>query len=107
MNTHVEESMSQKVQKTLRFILLCVLFVIFVFSFVLVIINVFKTKADINTAPLALIGSHGFSLDNEYSTFSVLMGERNLPSEYSRHRFCFTRTGRFYLPEVTGRPLRK
>lgn len=33
--------------------------------------------------------------------------ERNLPSEYSRHRFCFTRTGRFYLPEVTGRPLRK
>lgn len=47
MNTHVEESMSQKVQKTLRFILLCVLFVIFVFPFVLVIINVFKTKADI------------------------------------------------------------
>ena len=47
------------------------------------------------------------SLDNEYSTFSVLMGERDLPPEYSRHRFCFTRTGRFYLPEVTGRPLRK
>ena len=32
--------------------------------FILVIINVFKVKADITSNPLALIGSHGFTLDN-------------------------------------------
>ena len=30
----------------------------------MVIINVFKTKADITTNPLALIGEHGFTLEN-------------------------------------------
>jgi len=41
-----------------------VLFVLFIFPFVLVIINVFKVKADITTDPLALIGSRGFTIQN-------------------------------------------
>ncbi|MCR5627837.1 MAG: carbohydrate ABC transporter permease [Lachnospiraceae bacterium] len=45
-------------------IVLIIFFLAFVLPFVLVIINVFKTKGDINSAPLALIGSHGFILSN-------------------------------------------
>ena len=40
------------------------LFLLFIFPFILVVINVFKTKADINSNPLALIGEHGFTLKN-------------------------------------------
>ena len=39
-------------------------FLCFIFPFVLVILNVFKTKADITSDPLALIGAHGFMLKN-------------------------------------------
>ena len=44
--------------------ILTIAFIAFIFPFVLVVINVFKTKGDINSVPLALIGSHGFTLDN-------------------------------------------
>lgn len=43
---------------------LIILFILFIAPFILVIINVFKTKADINSNPLALIGKHGFTLSN-------------------------------------------
>ena len=43
---------------------LLILFLCFIFPFVLVVINVFKTKADITTNPLAIIGAHGFTLKN-------------------------------------------
>jgi raffinose/stachyose/melibiose transport system permease protein len=45
-------------------IILILLFILFIMPFILVIINVFKTKADIVTDPLALIGAHGFTLQN-------------------------------------------
>lgn len=45
-------------------IVLVILFLAFIFPFLLVIINVFKTKADITSNPLALLGSHGFTLEN-------------------------------------------
>ena len=45
-------------------VLLIVLFLLFIFPFILVVINVFKVKADINVDPLALIGKHGFTLEN-------------------------------------------
>ena len=32
--------------------------------FILVVINVFKTKADITTNPLAIVGKHGFTMKN-------------------------------------------
>ena len=43
---------------------LLVLFICFIFPFILVVINVFKTKGDITSDPLALIGEHGFTLKN-------------------------------------------
>ena len=46
------------------FALLSAALLAFILPFLLVVINVFKKKADINTAPLALIGKRGFTLDN-------------------------------------------
>ena len=53
-----------KIAAVLKIILLIVLFLLFIFPFVLVIINVFKVKADITTNPLALVGERGFTLQN-------------------------------------------
>lgn len=54
----------RKISHAVEIAILVVLFICFIFPFILVIINVFKTKADITTNPLALIGEHGFTLDN-------------------------------------------
>ena len=54
----------KKIAHALMWVLLLVLFICFIFPFLLVIINVFKTKADITSNPLALIGAHGFTLKN-------------------------------------------
>ncbi len=54
----------KKVAGILLIILLVVLLILFLFPFALVIINVFKTKADITSSPLTLIGKHGFTLAN-------------------------------------------
>jgi len=43
---------------------LIVLFILFIIPFILVVINVFKTKGDILSNPMALIGEHGFTLQN-------------------------------------------
>ena len=53
-----------KIAAVLKIVLLVVLFVLFIFPFVLVIINVFKVKADITTNPLALVGERGFTIQN-------------------------------------------
>lgn len=45
-------------------IVLLILFICFIFPFILVVINVFKTKADITADPLSLLGAHGFTLQN-------------------------------------------
>ena len=55
---------NKKISHVIMFIVLLVLFFCFVFPFLMVIINVFKTKADITVNPLALIGEHGFTVDN-------------------------------------------
>ena len=49
-------------------VLICAL-VVYMFPFVMVIINSFKTKRDIIKEPMALIGSHGVSLDNYVEAF--------------------------------------
>ena len=54
----------KKIAHVFMWIVLLVLFICFVAPFLLVIINVFKTKGDITSNPLALIGAHGFTLDN-------------------------------------------
>lgn len=55
----------QKIMGVLKLVLLVVLFIAFIFPFVLVVINVFKVKADITLDPLALIGTtKGFTMEN-------------------------------------------
>lgn len=54
----------KKISHAVTIAVLIVLFVLFIFPFVLVVINVFKTKGDITSNPLALIGAHGFTLEN-------------------------------------------
>lgn len=54
----------RKIAHAIEIVILIVLFICFIFPFILVIINVFKTKADITSNPLALVGSHGFTIKN-------------------------------------------
>ena len=54
----------KKIAHVFMWIVLLVLFICFVAPFLLVIINVFKTKGDITSNPLALIGAHGFTMKN-------------------------------------------
>ena len=54
----------KKIAHAVMWIVLLLLFICFIFPFLLVVINVFKTKADITSNPLALIGAHGFTLSN-------------------------------------------
>ena len=63
-----------KIVAALKIVLLVVLFICFIFPFILVIINVFKVKADITSNPLALIGERGgFTLQN----FPTAMAKMN------------------------------
>lgn len=55
---------NKKIRHAIMIIVLSILFVAFVFPFIMVIMNVFKVKADITANPLALIGKHGFTLEN-------------------------------------------
>ncbi|MCQ2491541.1 MAG: carbohydrate ABC transporter permease [Lachnospiraceae bacterium] len=55
---------NQKIAAVVKICLLLVLFVAFVFPFILVIVNVFKVKADITMNPMALVGAHGFTMQN-------------------------------------------
>jgi raffinose/stachyose/melibiose transport system permease protein len=54
----------KKIAHALMWVVLLVLFICFIFPFILVVINVFKTKADITSNPLSIIGAHGFTLKN-------------------------------------------
>lgn len=54
----------RKIIHVVMWIVLLVLFLFSIMPFILVIVNVFKTKADITTNPLALIGAHGFTTEN-------------------------------------------
>ena len=54
----------KKMMHVIMWIVLLLLFLYAVMPFILVIINVFKTKADITSNPLALIGEHGFTTKN-------------------------------------------
>ena len=64
MDKNAQAARSKKIRHALMLVLLIVLFLLFIFPFVLVVINVFKVKADINVDPLALIGERGFTLEN-------------------------------------------
>lgn len=55
---------NKKISHAIMIAILIVLFICFIFPFILVVINVFKTKGDIMSNPMALIGEHGFTMDN-------------------------------------------
>lgn len=64
MTENEKAARQKKISHTIMWIVLLVLFICFIAPFFLVVINVFKTKADITSNPLALIGAHGFTLKN-------------------------------------------
>ncbi|MCI9337654.1 MAG: carbohydrate ABC transporter permease [Lachnospiraceae bacterium] len=55
---------NRKIKHAVFMVILVFLFICFIFPFLLVLINVFKVKGDINSNPLALVGSHGFTMKN-------------------------------------------
>ena len=64
MTENERAARQKKISHAIMWVVLLVLFFCFIFPFILVVINVFKSKADIIRDPLALIGAHGFTLDN-------------------------------------------
>jgi raffinose/stachyose/melibiose transport system permease protein len=64
MTENERAARKKKIMNVVMWIILLILFVCFVSPFILVVINVFKTKADITSNPLALIGKHGFTMKN-------------------------------------------
>lgn len=53
-----------KIAQIVKIIVLVILLAMFLFPFFMVIVNVFKTKGDITSNPLAIIGAHGFTFAN-------------------------------------------
>ncbi len=86
MDMNTKAAISKRVRHALAITFLIILFVVVVFPFVLVLINVFKTKADITADPLALIGKHGFSLKN----FSEAMKKMNFWRVFGNSVFITT-----------------
>ena len=64
MTENEKAARQKKIAHAAMWVVLLVLFFCFIAPFLLVIINVFKTKADITSNPLALIGAHGFTMKN-------------------------------------------
>lgn len=64
MTQNEKAAKAKKRNHAIMIIILILLFILFILPFILVIINVFKTKADIVTDPLALVGAHGFTMQN-------------------------------------------
>ena len=64
MTENERAARQKKISHAIMWVVLLVLFVCFIFPFIMVVINVFKTKADIVKNPLALIGAHVFTLAN-------------------------------------------
>lgn len=64
MDENKKAAQRKKLSHAIMMIVLIILFLMFIFPFILVIINVFKTKGDITSNPLALIGAHGFTVEN-------------------------------------------
>ena len=64
MTENEKAARQKRISHAIMWVVLLILFICFIAPFILVVINVFKTKADITANPLALIGAHGFTLKN-------------------------------------------
>lgn len=60
----VKRKTTKKNSPIIMMIILTLVFLIFIFPLILVLINAFKTKADIVSEPLSIIGSHGLAIEN-------------------------------------------
>ncbi len=64
MDMNAKAARNKKISHAVKILILVLLFICFIFPFILVVINVFKEKADITIDPMALIGSRGFTTKN-------------------------------------------
>ena len=78
MEENKKAAQKKKISHAIIMVVLILLFLMFIFPFILVIINAFKTKGDIMSDPMALVGSHGFIVTN----FSDAMKKMNFTIVY-------------------------
>ena len=67
MEENKKAAQKKKISHAIIMVVLILLFLMFIFPFILVIINAFKTKGDIMSDPMALVGSHGFTDHHNFS----------------------------------------
>ena len=70
MDENKKAAQKKKISHFITIAVLVILFLAFIFPFIMVIFNAFKTKGDITADPLALVGSHGFILTNFFYKLS-------------------------------------
>lgn len=79
MDLNTKGYIHKKISSILTMIVLTICFLIYMFPFIMVIINSFKTKRDIIREPMALIGSNGASFDN----YVVAFEKMNFPRAFT------------------------
>ena len=79
MDENKKAAQKKKVSHFITMLVLVILFLAFIFPFIMVILNAFKTKGDITADPLALVGSHGFILTN----FTDAMKKMNFTTSFT------------------------
>ena len=79
MDENKKAAQKKKVSHFITIAVLVILFLAFIFPFIMVIFNAFKTKGDITADPLALVGSHGFILTN----FTDAMKKMNFATSFT------------------------
>ena len=60
MDENKKQLRRKKISHFITMAVLVILFLAFIFPFIMVIFNAFKTKVIYTADPLALVGSHGF-----------------------------------------------
>ena len=64
MTENEKAARKKTISHAIMMIILIAVFILFIFPFLLVVINVFKSNGDITSDPLRLIGEHGFTTAN-------------------------------------------
>lgn len=85
MDLNQKGYIKKRVSAVVKMIVLLICLLVYMFPFVMVLINSFKTKRDIIKEPLALIGSQGISFDNYINAFVKM----NFPKAFM-NSLCIT-----------------
>lgn len=64
MTDNAKAARKKTISHAIMMVVLILVFILFVFPFLLVVINVFKSNGDITSNPLSLVGDHGFTTSN-------------------------------------------